>query len=124
MKIVKYFSVSLVALLFIVSGMRTVNAQNAAAKTSTLKMKVEVHCSDCKEKVTEGLKKVDGVKTVSVDVPTKMVEITYDPAKTNKEKLVKAVENIGYRTEFTPKDAKIKSCCASEKDGKKCPEKK
>ncbi len=119
---VKYFSMSLMALLFIVSGMKTVTAQNAA-KTSTLKMKVEVHCSDCKEKVTEGLKKVDGVKSVNVDVPTKMVEITYDPAKTNKDALVKAVENIGYRTEFTPKDKKIKSSCGMEEGGK-CPGKK
>jgi copper chaperone CopZ len=123
MKMVKYFSISILALLVIVSGMRTANAQNAASKTATLKMKVEVHCSDCKEKVTTGLKKVDGVKTVDVDVPTKMVTITYDPAKTDKDKLVKAVENIGYRTEFTPKDAKIKSGCGMD-EGKKCPEKK
>ena len=123
MKMVKYFYVTLLAVLFVAGSTKTITAQTSALKTATLKMKVEVHCSDCKEKVTEGLKKVDGVKTVNVDVPTKMVEITYDPAKTNKDKLVKAVENIGYRTEFTPKDAKIKSSCGMD-EGKKCPEKK
>jgi copper chaperone CopZ len=128
MKIVKFFSVSLLALLVIISGMRTASALNPAEKTATLKMTVQVHCSDGKERLIEGLKKVDGVKTVKVDVPKKMVDITYDPAKLDKDKLVKEVEQLGFVTEFSAKDAKIPHKCTNPegKEGgeSKCPGKK
>jgi copper chaperone CopZ len=128
MKMVKYFSVSLLALLVIISGVRTASALNAPDKTATLKMKVEVHCSDGKERLIEGMKKVDGVKSIKVDVPKKMVDITYDPAKINKDKLVYEVEQLGFRTEFSTKDAKIPNKCTNPegKEGveSKCPGKK
>lgn len=120
MKLVKYFSVSMVALLVIVAGLKPIAALAKDDKTANLKMKVEVHCSDGKARLIEGLKKVDGVKTVNVDVPKKTVDINYDPTKTDKDKLVKAVEQLGFYTEFTPKDAKVPNKCTNE-DAKKDP---
>ena len=75
-------------------------------------------CAKCQAKIQSGLSKTEGVEKVVADLPTKTVAITYNPEKTNKDKLVKAVEAMGYRTEFTPKDAKIANECTDMGDKK------
>jgi len=116
MKVTKYVVTGML-ILFFLAGLRQVNA-GMTTKSETLKMKVEMFCANCQAKIQTGLSKADGVEKVVADLPTKTVTITYNPEKTNKEKLVKVVEDLGYRTEFTAKDAKIGHEC-SEKGEKK-----
>jgi copper chaperone CopZ len=49
--------------------------------------------------VTNTIPYEKGVKDVQVDVPTKTVTVTYDPAKTNNETLVKAFSKIKIKAE-------------------------
>ncbi|MPL94164.1 hypothetical protein SDC9_40312 [bioreactor metagenome] len=94
------------------------NAQNQAA-TSEVKIKTEFHCNGGKAKIETEVAKVDGVSSVVADLETKIVTIVFDPAKQNKESLVKAIEATGHMTEFS--STPVKSECGNHgKDGKNC----
>ena len=53
-------------------------------------------CGHCATKIKENVSFEKGVKDLSVDVPTKTVTITYNPAKTDTLKLGKAIRDLGY----------------------------
>jgi len=112
MKTIKYLATSML-MLFFMAGMMHVYA-GTTTKSETLKMKVEMGCAKCQAKIQSGLSKTDGVEKAVADLETKTVTITYNPEKTNKDKLVKVVEGLGYRTEFTAKDAKIGHECSEK----------
>ena len=42
----------------------------------------------------------------------KIVSITYDSTKENKDKLVATLERLGFRTEYSKSDAKITNTCS------------
>jgi len=87
-------------------------------KAEEVKIKVTFHCGNGKALLEKELVKVDGVTSAVADLETKVVTIKYDADKQNKEKLVAAIEKIGYETEFTKEDAAIKKAC-SHGDAKK-----
>ena len=115
MKATKYLAAGML-IVFFMAGLRNANA-GATSKNETLKMKVEMSCANCQAKIEKGLNKAKGVDKAVADLETKTVTITYNPAKTNKETLVKVVEDLGYRTEFTPKDSKIGHECSEKEKG-------
>lgn len=55
-----------------------------------------IHCANCGKKVQENIAFEKGVKDLKVDVPTKNVTITFNPAKTDTVKLKKAINKLGY----------------------------
>ena len=55
-----------------------------------------IHCANCGKKVQENIAFEKGVKDLKVDVPTKQVTITFNPAKTDTVKLKKAINKLGY----------------------------
>jgi P-type Cu+ transporter len=116
MKATKFIAAGML-IVFFMAGALQVKA-GAASKSETLKMKVEMSCANCQAKIEKGLNKTKGVDKVVVDLASKTVTITYNPDKTNKDKLVKAVEDIGYRTEFTAKDSKVGHECSGEAEKK------
>ena len=63
-------------------------------KSVTVEFVTDIDCAGCAKKVTNTIPYEKGVKDVQVDVPTKTVTVTYDPAKTNNETLVKAFSKI------------------------------
>lgn len=71
-----------------------------AAKTETLKCWVSMDCENCKAKIEKNIPFEKGVSDLKVDLPTKTVTITYKPRKTNPEKLEKALQNLGLKTEI------------------------
>lgn len=58
-----------------------------------------LHCDKCAEKIRENVSFEKGVKTLKIAVEDKTVKITYDGAKTDAEKLRKAIEKLGYKAE-------------------------
>ncbi|HNW91180.1 MAG TPA: heavy-metal-associated domain-containing protein [Bacteroidales bacterium] len=78
------------------------------------KIKTGFHCMNGKALLEKELMKVEGVTSVVADVETKMVTINYVDGKTNREKLVKAIEEIGYATEDTKSSTTIKKACSHE----------
>ena len=63
-------------------------------KTVTVEFVTDIDCAGCAKKVTNTIPYEKGVKDVKVDVPTKTVTVTFDPAKTNEQALTKAFEKI------------------------------
>ena len=85
-------------------GIGITNAQEpkkAEKSNVTTVFVTDIDCQGCAKKVTNTIPYEKGVKDVKVDVPTKTVTVTYDPAKTNDETLVKAFTKI--KIKATPK---------------------
>ena len=94
----KIILVCLVALF----GIGVANAQEPAkakVKAVTTEFVTDIDCAGCAKKITNTIPYEKGVKDVQVDVDTKIVTITYDPAKTNDEALVKAFTKIKIKAE-------------------------
>lgn len=90
----------------------TVMAQTATTKEA--KIKTGFHCPNGKANIESEIVKEAGVKSVVADLETKIVTIVYDSDKTNQDKLVAAIEKLGYRTEFTADGTVIKSACTHQ----------
>lgn len=54
-------------------------------------------CVACEIPVRHALRKIDGVKSVRVSAGTKTATVEYEPAKTNAEQMVAAINATGYR---------------------------
>ncbi len=59
----------------------------------------DLDCEDCAKKIRENVSFEKGVKDLSVDVPTKMVQIQFDSNKTDTLVLKKAINKLGYEAE-------------------------
>ena len=67
----------------------------AATQTVTLSVP-GMYCAACPITVKKALSKVEGVSKVSVSFEKREAVITFDDARTNTPKLIKATENAGY----------------------------
>lgn len=68
----------------------------AKKKTVTVTYEVSMHCRKCVEKLNDNIAFMKGVEDLKVSLDEKTVTITYNPAKTDEAKLVKAIEKLGY----------------------------
>ena len=68
-------------------------------KTKTFTCWASMTCENCKAKIEKNIAFEKGVKDMQVDLPTKTVTIKYNSAKTNPEKLEKAIKDLGFKTE-------------------------
>ena len=87
--------------------------------TTTVFM-TNLDCQGCAKKINDTIPYEKGVKDVKVDVDTKTVTVTFDPAKTNNENLVKAFAKV--KIEAAPMEACGGECCGHHHEAK--PEKK
>ena len=81
---------------FIGFGVAEVSAQkkNEGAVKTTVFV-TDIDCEHCAKKITNTIPYEKGVKDVQVDVPTKLVTVTYDANKTDVTALQKAFAKIG-----------------------------
>lgn len=56
----------------------------------------EIHCSHCKESIEGAVGALGGVETVSVDIPTATIAVSYDDQAVNLDSIKNAVEDQGY----------------------------
>jgi len=87
-------------------------------KAETIKIKTSAVCDQCKDRIEKGMAFEKGVKTVALDVDTKIVTITYNPSKTTPDDLRKAISKLGYNADNVARDkaayAKLPACCKKE----------
>ena len=70
----------------------------ASAPTESVVIPVEgMSCQACVARVKKTLKDTTGVSEVSVSLEKHEAEIRYESAKTSAEKLVKAIDEMGYK---------------------------
>lgn len=60
-------------------------------------------CATCEVAVRSALKRVNGVASAHVSVATKNATVDYDPAKTNPDQIVAAINSTGYRASLPQK---------------------
>ena len=106
----------LVALL----GVGAANAQKpkkGEKKSVTVEFMTSLDCEGCAKKINETLPYEKGVRDVKVDVPTKVVTVTYDPTKTNNEAIIKAFAKV--KIEASVKEGCTDGCCGHNHEAKK-----
>src|SRR5229473_1107187 len=62
-----------------------------------------LRCVACEIPVRHALRRIEGVKAIYVSAATKTATVEYEPAKTNPERLVAAINSTGYRTSLPSK---------------------
>ena len=59
----------------------------------------DISCEHCQLAIEGAVGKVEGVKTVSVDIPAKTVHIEYDPQQATLAKIEEVMDDVGYTVE-------------------------
>ncbi|MFM9911865.1 MAG: heavy-metal-associated domain-containing protein [Chitinophagaceae bacterium] len=89
----KKFSILVVALVLI--GVTGAAQVKKAAISATIQTPT-INCADCKKRIEEDLKRVDGIQKVVADFKRRTVKVTFISDRTNLEYIKTAIANIGY----------------------------
>jgi len=92
----------------------SVKAQKSTVKTETIEFQVSGVCGMCKERI-ENAALIKGVKLAEWNNETGMIKVIFNPQKTNKATIQKAIADAGHDTENVKADDKayseIPKCC-------------
>ncbi|MCX7922764.1 MAG: heavy-metal-associated domain-containing protein [Clostridia bacterium] len=58
-----------------------------------------ITCNVCSNKIQDGLKNLNGINNVSVDLKTKTVNVEYNPSQVQPQDIRKTVSSMGYEVE-------------------------
>jgi len=79
-----------------------------------------VQCGMCKNTIESGLKNMDGILSVNIDVENLVGHINYNPGKIKLDGIEKAISALGYKANDTEADseayANLPNCCKMLKD--------
>jgi copper chaperone len=56
----------------------------------------DISCEHCRHTIERGVGGLSGVRSCSVDVPSKNVTVTYDPSAVSRERIVETMDEEGY----------------------------
>ena len=104
MKVVHIF----LAVMFLF-GIQTVSAQQVkkvSNKEEQVVFLVNMDCHSCEEKIKKNIPFEKGVKDLTTNLDKKLVTIKYQTSKTDKDKLKKAIEKLGFTCEEVKEQAK------------------
>jgi mercuric ion binding protein len=117
----KAFAFSLLTLLSIsgsIAQAQTTPTSSGATKakgTEMAQFKTSAVCDMCKARLEKSLAYEKGVQAAHLDVPSKVLTVTYNPAKTTPAALRTAVQKTGYDADETTADARaydrLPDCC-------------
>ena len=107
--------------IFIAFIMAIVSVSANAQSTQSIKketVKVLGNCDMCRSRI-EKAAKAAGASSATWDVDTKILLVSYNPAKATLDKIEKAVSTAGYDTEHTKASdagySKLPQCCQYER---------
>ena len=63
---------------------------------STTLVAPDISCEHCQHAIEGAVTKMDGVQTVTVDIPTRLVHVNYDPQKVTVAKIEEVMDDVGY----------------------------
>ena len=93
----------------------TLGAFTVFAGNKTEKIKVKGECGMCETRIEKAVKAVEGVSKADWDKETKILEVSFDDAKTTADKIEIAVAKVGHDTPHHKADdevyEKLPSCC-------------
>ena len=106
----KTFFTTIICLILILANAQTVSAQETKKEKNdkeTIELLVPgMHCQNCQKKIEKNISFEKGITDLEVDLENKTVTITFKKKNTNKEKIQKAFEKLGYPTEIVEKKEK------------------
>lgn len=89
----------IILLIAILIGSMAMPAKSAARdknELATVVFSVSMHCNNCKKKIENSISFEKGVKDLQVNLEDKTVSVTYRKDKTNSEKLMNVIKELGY----------------------------
>ncbi|MCG6188825.1 heavy-metal-associated domain-containing protein [Maribellus maritimus] len=101
-------------------------ALSVFAGNKTEKIKVKGNCGMCESRIEKTVKGIDGVSKADWNKDTKMLEVTFDDAKTTSDKIEIAVAKVGHDTPHHKADDKVyeklPACCHYDRTAEKSEE--
>ena len=91
----KFFAIIAAASLLIASA-TVCQAASKKVQKEEVTFVTSMDCHKCAEKVRENIAFEKGVLGLDVKLEDKTVKVVYNPAKTDPEKLAKAINKLGY----------------------------
>ena len=114
MKTVKIIIVAILAIALGSNSYAQMQDQSKKINTKTETLKVSGNCDQCKARI-EKAAKVDGVSKAEWNTKTKVLAVTYDPAKTSIDLIDKKIADAGHDNGKVKADDKaynsLPSCC-------------
>lgn len=108
---------TLIMLFLLVAGTEA-TAQNVDSKLETFTIKTSAVCQQCKDRLEHDMAFEKGVRSVTLDLETKELTVTFKRGKNTKENLKKAVTKIGYDADDLVADQKaydaLPTCCKKD----------
>lgn len=116
MKTLKTFVLVLSSFLFAYgSQAQTSPAKTKGAGTQQVQLKTSAVCDMCKTRLEKAMAYEKGVQAAVLDVPSKVLTVTYRPDKTSPEALRTAVQRTGYDADDKTAEARaydrLPECC-------------
>jgi copper chaperone CopZ len=113
---------SLFIVILLTSFSAVLQAQSTPVKKEQVKtatFKVLGNCDMCKARIEKAVKD-DGASAATWDKKSKMLTVTFDPSKTNTDKLEKKLASVGHDTEKYKADDEtynaLPACCKYDRD--------
>ena len=92
-----------------VGGVSYYNANRESHEPVTDQIFVKaLDCAVCASRVKNRLNKVEGVLENRVDMASKTVSVTYDPAKVSRKQVMAQIQDLGYNPELKPETGGLK----------------
>jgi len=63
---------------------------------STSLVAPDISCENCQHAIEGAVGELEGVNSVKVDIPSKTVDINYDPEKVTLTKIEEVLDDVGY----------------------------
>ena len=97
MKTVKVFLAAVAFLLSI--GIVSAQDKKGNDKTAEVVFSVSMDCHNCEQKVKKNIPYEKGVKDLTTNLDKQLVTVKYETNKTDKAKLKKSIEKLGFTCE-------------------------
>ena len=106
--------------LAMIMGLSSISLFAKSDKTETFE--VAGNCGMCEARIEKAAKSVEGVSAADWDKETKMIEVSYNPEKSDINKIHQAIAKSGHDTSkqkaSTEVYDKLPGCCKYERMGK------
>lgn len=104
--------------VFMLAAAAFLTFEHASAQTAneeSIAIATSAKCDMCKDKLEDEMRFVKGINSTSLDVETAVLTVSYNPQKTEVEKIRSAINKIGYDADQSPANPKAKAylpdCC-------------
>ena len=91
-----------------------------AQDAKTEKFEVKGNCGMCETRIEKAANSVEGVKSADWDKESEIIEVSFDPAKIDLDKIHRAIAKAGHDTELHKSSEevyeKLPGCCKYERE--------